>query len=377
MTHHGAASASGAGSARVLDGVPPAWMADLFAVLWAELDLDDHPLHGGHGLAPEGELRLQLEPDALRLLDARADLILAMSRAGLAGAIEATAPGRVWFGTVLTTQPLHLRPPPGRGGTHRWTLPVDWLSDDLVAALRELGMTPTDDEDLDGDWPVVWEDRSAHAAPGLDLAWRDVFSDAPPEWDERTASAGLGWWDGALVGGWRALLQRLRTTCSPLLPGWSWHLEVDNKPDRTGWYIRSPAHDSLFTVVLGLRWPPARPNEAEGLVLVERAPPGELDRPDQAPENAADARRTAALEAPDGAVSRLAGETMAEAVAKVDLPPIDAAAGSLQVWPSSLGHWPLVWATSGPPGSIERLEAWLQATLTRLAPILAAVAAPE
>ena len=48
----------------------------LFARLWEEIDFDDHPLSGGHGPEPEGELTITSTQNGIRLEDARLSFLL-------------------------------------------------------------------------------------------------------------------------------------------------------------------------------------------------------------------------------------------------------------------------------------------------------------
>ena len=55
--------------------------------------------------------------------------------------------------------------------------------------------------------------------------------------------------EGESVENYRRLLRRLRSKLESKLPNWTWHLEVDNKADRMGWYVRAPeSWCSLFTI---------------------------------------------------------------------------------------------------------------------------------
>ena len=48
----------------------------LFARLWEEIDFDDHPLSGGHGPEPDGNLTVTSTPHGIRLEDSRISFIL-------------------------------------------------------------------------------------------------------------------------------------------------------------------------------------------------------------------------------------------------------------------------------------------------------------
>ena len=354
-------------------------MRGLFARLWRELDLDDHPHTGGHGCEPEGELRLEVRPDAVVVGDARVDLGLAGSMAGLATIVDELdgETARPWSATLLSEQGAMLRPRPGRLGVHRWTLPTTCLGAEVVEALADLGVRPALGDEVDAArgwaWPVLIPGVSAHQRSGQDVRWSDVLSGLPGE----GAGSGDGWSGEGLAAGWRVVLETLHRQLADRLPGWTWHLEIDSKSDRTCWYVRPPqAWSSLFTLIIGLCWRPESPQRAEGLVMFERTPPGELDRLDRAEENAADTRRTGELEAADGALSRLAGVTVAQAtgVLRVEPDRWQRGGGWFEVWPSALGRWPLAVAHGGPPGSLTDLVAWCDRVLGALGPAVTQLA---
>ena len=145
--------------------------------------------------------------------------------------------------------------------------------------------------------------------------------------------------DGESVEDYRSLLANLRSRLEPMLPRWTWHLEVDNKTDRMGWYIRAPeSWCSLFTIFVGLGW--NSQISARGFLLFERAPPGELDRPDEAEANRLDGLRTVALcNGHRGALSHLANNmewASSTKGFKLSLP------GDVELWPPSMGRWPLL-----------------------------------
>ena len=48
----------------------------LFARLWEEIDFDDHPLSGGHGPEPEGELLVTSTANGVRLQDSRLSFLI-------------------------------------------------------------------------------------------------------------------------------------------------------------------------------------------------------------------------------------------------------------------------------------------------------------
>jgi hypothetical protein len=177
----------------------------------------------------------------------------------------------------------------------------------------------------------------------------------------------------------RLILGQIRNSLSPLLPDWTWHLEVDNKSDRMGWYIRAPDEwQSLFTVFAGLGWHPDKPEQKHGFILFERAPPGELDRPDEAEPNRLDALRTVALcNDQRGALSKLASEgTWAHQA----LPhQIDTLPGDVQLWPPSMGRWPLLVARqidqNDPLNNSQLVADWAKEIVTALEPAISTLPA--
>ena len=99
--------------------------------------------------------------------------------------------------------------------------------------------------------------------------------------------------------------------------------------------------------------------------MFERAPPGELDRPDEAEPNRLDGLRTVALcNASRGALSLLAGEMMCAAEARaftLELP------GNVELWPPSMGRWPLLHARSE---SSEGVAEWAATIVEALQPAI-------
>lgn len=276
----------------------------LFARLWEEVDFDDHPHSGGHGTAPEGELRFTVDDNGLLLADDRLSFRL--------GSGDDADSIHRWC-----ARQVRLNEGPGRMGEHRWSLSPADLAPELERWVSSL-LSPVDME-------------------------------------------------GECVAAERRLLADLRDALAPLLPDWTWHLEVDNKADRMGWYVRAPAEwCSLFTIFVGLGW---NDHEAKrGFLLFERAPPGELDRPDEDEPNKLDGLRTVALcNASRGALSLLAGEMHWAAEPTpfpLDLP------GTVHLWPPSMGRWPLLFARSHSmegivPWAVELVEA-LQPSISTL-----------
>ena len=279
----------------------------LFARLWEEVDFDDHPLAGGHGPEPEGNLTVTSTPNRIRLEDARISFIL--------GAGDDADSIHRW--TTCSTQ---MNDGPERMGVHRWSISPGCMPTEL------------------SDWVCqrIGEPISH---------------------------------EGESVEGHRELLEQIRTRLSPMLPEWTWHLEIDNKPDRMGWYVRAPnAWCSLFTIFVGLGW-----NESitkRGFLLFERAPPGELDRPDEEDPNRLDGLRTVALcNASRGALSHLADNMMWAAEPhpfSLEMP------GSVELWPPSMGRWPLL---HGRSESSEDVVEWSATIVETLQPAISTLSA--
>jgi hypothetical protein len=253
----------------------------LFTRLWQELDFDDHPYPGSHSPEPQGDLKFTTHDGALTLADDRISFRLGVGEDGEKSIHR-------W-----TMEPTQMNEGPERLGEHRWSI-----------CPKDLGLT-----------------LSAFVAVKM----------GPP-----TVATG----DSKLEE--RLLLGQIRNSLSPLLTDWTWHLEVDNKPDRMGWYIRAPeAWESLFTVFAGLGWHPDTPENKHGFLLFERAPPGELDRPDEEGPNRLDALRSVALcNSQRGALTKLASDPVwsheSEPHHLENLP------GDVQLWPPSMGRWPLL-----------------------------------
>lgn len=249
----------------------------LFARLWEEIDFDDHPLSGGHGPEPEGELLVTSTANGVRLQDSRLSFLIGDGD-------DADSIHR-W-----TESCVKVNDGPQRMGIHRWSLSPDCMPEDLSQWILER------------------------------------IGEPQPQSGESMTS-------------YRQLFDQIRNRLSPMLPEWTWHLEIDNKADRMGWYVRAPSSwNSLFTIFVGLGW--TSQLESRGFLLFERAPPGELDREDEAEANRLDGLRTVALcNASRGALSQLAEDMMWASEPRpfvLDLP------GQVELWPPSMGRWPLL-----------------------------------
>ena len=276
--------------------------ARLFARLWEEVDFDDHPLDGSHNPQPEGDLRVKATPQKIHLEDNRISFIIGTGN-------DADSIHR-W-----TTQSVKVNEGPDRLGVHRWSISPDCLDPDLAE-------------------------------------WVSNKIGPPSEFHGRNMSDS------------RMLLSEIREEVESLLSGWTWHLEVDNKSDRWGWYVRAPEEwCSLFTLFLGVGW--NQHISPRGFLLFERAPPGELDRPDEKEANRLDGLRTVALcNSSRGALSHLA-EDMEWANNPKPFPlnfP-----GNIELWPPSLGRWPLLFARSE---SMDGIPKWHADIIEMLLPAI-------
>ncbi len=344
----------------------PDFAVALFSRLWEELDFDDHPLHGGHSPEPEGKAALTVQPNRISVSDARARFYLyADINEALADHqdgvlhIEPDVEGRIASVHLLSDRPASIREGPGRLGLHRWTLTPSDLSrcgasEEISRVLPFASIDNSTMDTREADVLVSRPDLSAHP-------------DLRPDLD---------------VSVWRLLLESIRNALEMHLPDWTWHLEIDNKRDRTGWYVRAPAAlNSLFTIFAGLGWhPDADPFEvrAHGFLLFERAPPGELDRPDEAVPNRADERRVERLCASNGPLAGLVSEPdWAERTEDGRSVPttvlIPGLSGKMELWPPAMGRWPLMIARAkvGQPD----LESWFRSLLSALGPSLAELSA--
>jgi hypothetical protein len=280
----------------------------LFARLWQEVDFDDHPHSGGHGPEPEGELTCTVSEGSIHISDSRLSFIV--------GSGDDADSIHRW-----TTESVQMNEGPERLGEHRWSLSPKCVVPTLSAWISE---------------------RIGEAEP----------SDRPNLKETRR------------------LLRHIKQRLGPMLPDWTWHLEVDNKADRMGWYVRTPAEwTSLFTIFVGFGW--NQNITKRGFLLFERAPPGELDRPDEAEPNRLDGLRTVALcNGARGALSKLVGDmhwaSTPRAYALEDLP------GEVHLWPPSMGRWPLL---HGRSETIEDVVDWSAKIIEALQPALSTLSA--
>lgn len=279
----------------------------MFARLWEEIDFDDHPLSGGHQPKPDGELRVKMTPNSIRLEDARLSLLIGDGN-------DADSVHR-W-----TANDVQVNDGPGRMGVHRWSM-------------------------------------SPQCFPPKIRQWLIQQIGQPKSID------------GISIEKHRRLLEDIRTRLEPMLANWTWHLEVDNKPDRMGWYIRAPeSWCSLFTIFVGLGW--NEQVETCGFLLFERAPPGELDRPDEAEANRLDGLRTVALcNGHRGALSHLANNmewASSPQSFKLQLP------GNVELWPPSMGRWPLL---HGRSESMNDVVDWAVVIVEALQPAISTLSA--
>ena len=286
----------------------------LFHRLWMELDFDDHPYPGGHSPKPEGELRFTTHEGALSIGDNRLTFRLGKGSDGEDSIHR-------W-----TTEPTKMNAGPERMGEHRWSL-----------SPKDFGLT-----------------LSAFIAVKIGIPKVETGQSILQE---------------------RILLGEIRNTLAPMLPNWTWHLEVDNKNDRSGWYIRAPEEwDSLFTIFAGLGWHPESPDDKCGFLLFERAPPGELDRPDEAEANRLDALRTVALcNDQRGALTKLAENPE---WAHVAVPcHLDELPGDVQLWPPSMERWPLLVARQEEQTSSSETAKWAATIVESLQPAISTLSA--
>ncbi len=286
----------------------------LFRRLFEEIDFDDHPYPGSHNPNPQGNLKVDYHKGAVTLSDERLSI-----RLGVGNKNEDSI--HRW-----TKEPVRVNKGPERMGEHRWSI------------------TPKD--------------------LGLQLSAYLAVKVGPP-----TEMKG----DSILTE--RTLLGQIRNRLAPLLDGWTWHLEVDNKADRMGWYVRAPeSWESLFTIFVGLGWHPESPDDKGAFLLFERAPPGELDRPDEEEPNKLDSLRTVALcNSSRGALTKLAGDMEWAFEAKPF--PLPELPGDCELWPPSMGRWPLLVGRLPGETDVEKVAEWAGELVERLKPAISTLSA--
>ena len=286
----------------------------LFHRLWMEIDFDDHPYPGSHSPEPQGELKMSTDEGAIIIADERITFSL-----GKGGDGEDSI--HRW-----TNEPIKINNGPKRMGEHRWSI-----------SPKDLGLT-----------------LSAFVAVKI----------GTPSTIE-----------GNSILNERVLLGEIMNKLSPMLEEWTWHLEVDNKKDRMGWYIRAPNQwESLFTIFVGLGWNPKINDDKRGFLLFERAPPGELDRADEAEANRLDGLRTVALcNDQRGALSKLA--TNPKWAHEPTPHHISDMEGDVQLWPPSMGRWPLLVARQNEATDAKETAEWAAEIVTSLLPSISTLPA--
>ena len=290
-------------------------LQSIFKLLWTEIDFDDHPLHGGHGLNPEGNVSIQSEDDHIHVSDERAMITLVHP-----SIIKAKDTKRIHRDVVnnaglslnqhiiaLTENLEIIENPPER--VHPATLPISWINPEL---------------------------RKSFLLGNL--------LDKPMEKIGESAS-------------WREDLWKWRKNFSKLLPNWTWHLEFGNKSDRLGWYIRAPGN-TLFTIFLGWGWLKEDKSDLHGFFLFERAPLGELDRDDEHDPNVADKNRTEFLFSEDGHLNKL---NVSISNGKVIFDHAEIIHFESGLWPLVMGRAPANWDES-------EVTLWFHEMLSMLQP---------
>jgi len=315
----------------------------LFNILWTEIDFDDHPVNGGHSPTPQGELEVpdciegvvSLNDERVRL-SISADVLALKEEVMRQGEMEVDSrPHHVFVVTKdavefsrSTMQEIH--------GLHKWSIPLDWLdSGSGVDA---------------GPWFPAFQRSLQSISEMDDFAAEDVSATVPL----------------------RQELRNWRERFSQHLPDWTWHLEVDNKPDRCGWYIRAPENsDSLFTIFLGHGWDPAAARVESGFFIFERAPEGELDRTDESRQNLLDVARTKMMCSNGGLLHELAtkvgaADDWADSTKRISLQPMMSA----ELYPPGMGLWPLLMGRSSPGLSSLEMVTWFSSMMEPLLPAL-------
>ena len=271
---------------------------DIFSLLWTEIDFDDHPVHGGHGALPEGEVGITYNDKCIHVNDERIILTLAQSNNIVKSNpeslyIEITNSSGLSLKQhiiALTEQSETISEPPER--VHSATLPRSWIP-------LKLADSPQFANFLSASLMKVGENQS-----------------------------------------WRADLWDWREKIAQIIPDWTWHLEFGNKSDRLGWYIRAPGN-TLFTIFLGWGWLQDDKSDQHGFFLFERAPLGELDREDESKPNLADHDRTQHLFSDDGPLKLLTDKLRN---GDIDLPHTEIVHFDSGLWPIVIGRSPSGWS---------------------------------
>lgn len=307
------------------------WQEDLFTFLWEELDFDDHPIDMGHSSQPLGQVRMRLIDGCLRLRDERITF-------NIIGCPDDVPEQENSILHLLSTHPRVASPAPGRRGLHRWTIPVDMLPESVLEStqmksLLEVvnwdSLLPEDEGAPNIEWP---QDSNLSTVHHNSFDWHNTFDK----------------WSGpaSQVAAYRYFLNHLKTHLEAHFDGWTWSLEIDNKPDRCGWYLRMADElHTLFTIFIGLGWQPDSDDLPRGFLLFERAPQGELDWQSEASQNANDVERTQMIRA------------------FLDKPEL---AGEHVLPKQSENLWPLLISRAPSGLSLEDLSAWFASLLEHL-----------
>lgn len=383
----------------------------LFYFLWQEIDFDDHPLEGDHLPAPNGWVSYpQVEDGTVSFGDSRVIFTIGLEPDNLQKKYDKWYGEEGWelkphyegegkdlrphYMFVVSRHPVEFSSSAlaANPKLHKWSLPVFWLKGENWFWPFNKFFQGMEDED---DFPA--ESIAGTVEMRYQLAlWQERFS--------------------------------------PYLPGWTWHLEIDNKIDRTGWYIRAPEESlSLYTIFLGYGWDPEKTVAAatastsdsaatasttdsatdsatdptvatastsdsaaaheslekairqtarcsllkekglgvHGFLLFERAPLGELDRLDEAAKNELDVARTELMCGSRGSLTALARtegarDDWAQQSEKIPL----SLPGQVDLWPPTLGHWPLLVARSDVELLSAKLSEWFEQIIDELGPTL-------
>jgi len=318
----------------------------LFNILWTEIDFDDHPINGGHSPSVQGEIELpECVSGVVSLNDERVRMSIGADLSALnkeqIRQTEMELDSRPHHLFVVSQDAVEFSEAAVQklSGLHKWSIPIDWF---------DLG------------------------AQGDDNTWFSSFESSLQACRESTAFA-VG--DVSATIPFRQELKTWRERFSQHLPGWTWHLEVDNKPDRCGWYIRAPeSSESLFTVFLGHGWNPTATRIEQGFFIFERAPEGELDREDETKQNLLDVARTTEFCSDGGVLHELAiaaggAEDWADSTTRISLRPMLSA----DLYPPGMGLWPLLMGRSPANMSPDEMVDWFDSMFQPLLPALASI----